>query len=237
MGAASAREMRAMAAMDQMAKERGVRIGYKTDSRLMRVLGLLLFFCPAFMTRFTTSGFKVVWFPSVEFLKQAARYAQVLAHELTHLDDQRGILRAVRFGVMYYFPQWLGPLGLLGLLDPFLLGAEGGCVMWPFLAFLVCFGPLPAPGRAYLEMRGYAITIASWKWMGGSCLFATDEWVEEHCDSIIENFCGGNPSGTGTTLFAACCWMLRCSPEQNNRVPGLISLTSDPISSASKTAQ
>lgn len=193
MGAAvSTHEMRAMACMDQMAKDRGVRVGFKTESGLMKLLGGLLWFNKAFMTRFTTSAPGVVWFPNRGVLDQPARYARVMAHELVHLDDQLGIWRAIRFGLMYFFPQWLGLLGLLGLLDPMVFGASGGHTMWPFFILLVCFGPWPSPGRMHLEMRGYAISIASWKWIGGTTLYPTDEWVEEHCASTIENFVSGN---------------------------------------------
>ena len=90
-------------------------------------------------------------------LKENDHYSAilVLAHEWVHLSDRKrfGLL----FDIGYLFPQCLA---FLSLLAPFL------SVWW--LLCLLFLLPIPSPTRAWLEFRGYSMTMACKWWLTGN---------------------------------------------------------------------
>jgi len=142
----------------------GFDVRLKQESRLMRVLGKLLFFAPTFMTQYTTTIGSVVYVP--EKAAQDPLYWKVLAHELVHVSDKtRNSSGTVGFGLLYLFPQWLAALGLIGPF--FAVLTQDPTWLWGLLLLLLA-APLPAPYRTRLEMRGYAMSIAVNYWRHGS---------------------------------------------------------------------
>ena len=123
------------------------RIRFKDEAWEMQALYLFVFwFCPDFLTRFTTVIGRTIYFPNRQYLE---RYPQVatrtLAHEAVHLLDQQRWGKGL-FILSYLFPQILS-LGVF--LFPF---------MGPFsLLFLLFLAPWPAPFRAHIEARAYAM--------------------------------------------------------------------------------
>ena len=87
----------------------------------------------------------------------------VLAHEWVHLSDRKrfGFL----FDIGYLFPQCLA---FLSLLAPFL------SVWW--LLCLLFLLPIPSPTRAWLEFRGYSMTMACKWWLTGNGI--NYYWIE-----------------------------------------------------------
>lgn len=127
----------------------GIKIKYKNESKLMKFLGLFLFFNNKFMTNYTTVVGKTVYFPDEAWVdRNRERAARVLCHELVHITDEDRI-GAFTFRMTYLFPQWLSVFSLFA----FLVGPVA-------LIFLLFLAPLPAPFRAFWEMRGYAMTDA-----------------------------------------------------------------------------
>ncbi len=126
----------------------GIRVRFKDQSRLMRFIGRVMFFNRLFMTHYTTTIGKTVYFPRGE------DNWLTLAHEAVHaLDYER---RPVRFTLGYLMPQLLGVLGLLSLVGALwctwsLLGA----------VLLLALAPWPSPWRLARERRGYQVTIAA----------------------------------------------------------------------------
>ena len=146
--------------MYALAVKRGVTISYKNQSKLMRLLGWLLFFNPKFMSEYTTTLHKTVYFPSLVFVQEHPDIAwRVLVHEMVHVEDSIALFAPV-FGLLYLFPQCLAGLSLLALLGFWFP------TMWWFAAFLLCLLPFPAPGRKWAEMRGYGMSIAVLVWAG-----------------------------------------------------------------------
>jgi hypothetical protein len=98
----------------------GVQIKFKDESTLMKLLGFLSYpFNPDFMTSYTTTLGKTMWFPTkADYEGQPRSSFGVMAHELVHIvdGDTRGWL--LDLGVM--FPQVL-------------------CVI-PLIAYAVCAG-------------------------------------------------------------------------------------------------
>ena len=127
----------------------GIRVKFKDESPFMKMLGLLLFFNPRFMSSFTTTIGSTVYFPSriwLENRKDSA--ARVLAHELVHVADATEA-GSIVFSYCYLLPQTLALLSLLAIV---------GSMWW--LSCLIFLLPFPAPMRTYYELRGYAITDA-----------------------------------------------------------------------------
>lgn len=141
-------------------------IRFKDESRLMKALGAILFFNPQFMNRYITVIGNSVYFPSRVWLasnRDAA--ARVLCHELVHVADERRV-GSWLFKLSYLFPQWLALLSLSSIV----IGPWG-------LAFLLFLAPLPAPFRAFWELRGYMMTDAVYHLAFGS--FADTNWLAE----------------------------------------------------------
>ncbi len=129
----------------------GVRVRFKDESYLMRILGLILFFNRSFMTGYITTIGRTVYFPTRAMVEGDMPEWPTLAHEGVHVADY--VRAPVRFVLGYLFPQWLavGALAAIGARwSPWFLFA---------LLALVALAPWGAPGRARLERRGYQMTL------------------------------------------------------------------------------
>jgi len=111
-------------------------------------------------TRYITVINGECWFPSSYFSEDGKKFINdstgvlsVLAHESVHeLDRKR--LGTIPFTALYLFPQILAVFSLLSILAVWNLNW-----LWCLL-FLLCLTPLPAPGRVYLETRGYKMNMS-----------------------------------------------------------------------------
>lgn len=124
---------------------------------LVRPFALL--FNREFETRYITVINGTCWFPASYFdsngcLDDASHdIIELLAHETIHEYD-RMRLGTARFTAQYMFPQ------VLALLAAFSLLAFWSSWWLLSLLFLIFLAPLPAPGRALLEIRGYKVNLA-----------------------------------------------------------------------------
>lgn len=124
-----------------------LKIKYKNHSWFMKLLSVVFFFSPGFMTRYTTTIGNTVYFPSKEFVqKHEVSSCIIVLHELVHLYDQK-IMSKSLFLFTYLFPQILSPICLLLI---FLLTWK---IMLP-LAIIFAL-PIPAVFRMYWEKRAY----------------------------------------------------------------------------------
>lgn len=127
----------------------GIKIRFKNQSKLMKALSLFLFLNKNFMTQYTTTLGKTIYFPSEKWLEEnRERASKVLCHELVHVADEDRIGSFV-FRMTYLFPQWMSLFALCALF----VGP------WA-LAFLLFLAPLPAPFRAFWELRAYTVSDA-----------------------------------------------------------------------------
>jgi len=134
-----------------------VKIAFKDESFLMKLLGFLLFFTKGFMTSFTTTLGNTVYFPSREWLEKNEHSAiRILAHEIVHIHDRKKLNKrgtVILYPVLYLIPQILAVFSLLAFLAFINLN-------WLFcLLFLLFLAPIPAPGRFYIESRGYTMNL------------------------------------------------------------------------------
>lgn len=124
-------------------------IKYKDESWEMQVLNLfVIWFCPNFLTQFTTVIGNTIYFPSRAYVRWNPDGAmRTLAHEVVHILDMDKWTPGFFMGA-YLFPQILA----LGVFTFPFFG------LWSLL-FLIFLLPIPAPFRYYFEARGYAMDV------------------------------------------------------------------------------
>lgn len=128
-----------------------LKIKYKDQSWIMRLLGRFLFFNHDFMKLYSTTVGETIYFPNERFIKSHPVSASVvLLHELVHLHDQRRIGKPL-FVLSYVFPQIIVPICLLLCF----------CISWKImlpLSLVFCV-PIPAVFRMYWEKRAYLSSL------------------------------------------------------------------------------
>lgn len=124
------------------------KIKYKDESKPMGFLGKMLFFNKSF-DKFTTTINKTIYFPSKKNLEDGpVSSTSTLLHELVHVSDSKR-LTFPAFAFVYLCPQIL-----------FLFFIPLFFVSWKIALFgLIFLAPLPALGRAWLEYRGYCMSM------------------------------------------------------------------------------
>ena len=150
----------------------GFRVRSKGSSVLMKIIAIFLYpFCPKFMTQFTTTIVRTVYFPDGYVEEQPGDAARTLAHEGQHLIDGEG--NQPWFSISYLFPQCLALLAL---------GAVGAIWWTPMLWCLLALGflaPWPAPWRVHWERRGYLVTMICDAARGGQWDIEAD-WYQKY---------------------------------------------------------
>ena len=149
----------------------GFKIRSKKDSPLMRALSNLLFFNKGFMSRYITTIYPVMYVPGWwgKYKNMSLVELGIIAHEYVHLHDRKRL--GWLFNILYLSPQVFSLLAF---------GAFWN--LW-FLMALLFLLPWPSPGRAWLEFRGYRMSIAFHYWA-----------KKEKCDldMIVEEFTNSN---------------------------------------------
>lgn len=154
-----------------IARGHAVKIRSKSESLLMRIVGTLLFFNPAFMRDYTTTIGNTVYFPDGFVDRDPGTAWGVLAHEGMHLEQFRRV-GPIKFSLAYLFP---APLALLAL----------GAFWSPwFLLAMVFLAPLPAPWRVKWEREAYLVTAVCDAARGWDI---TEDW---YIDFQVECYCG-----------------------------------------------
>ena len=129
----------------------GFEILSKKESPLIKFVSKLLFFNKRFLTGYVTTLYPKVYVPELPWReKDHVAAMATLAHEYVHLKDRKRMW--LFFNFLYLFPQNLAPFALLGVFDN---------NPWWFLCLLFLL-PIPSPTRAWLEFRGYRMTLAVW---------------------------------------------------------------------------
>jgi len=127
------------------------KIKAKNKSLFMRLLGVLLFFNKAFMTRYTTTIGKTIYFPTDDYITNDPKRAlDICAHEFVHMWDES---RMSGYKFKYLSVQ---------IWAIFSLGAFLAFFNLYFLLFLVCMifaAPWASPWRTAIETNGYAMNM------------------------------------------------------------------------------
>jgi len=125
-----------------------IKVKFKNESTLMKILSYLLFFNRQFMTKYITTISDTIYFPTSEMFESDDHSSiSIVAHEYVHIMDSH---QDKLFKVKYLLPQILAPLMLL----------------WAFLSwwvaiplFVLFLLPLPAYWRKEYEVRGYKMSL------------------------------------------------------------------------------
>jgi hypothetical protein len=137
----------------------GFQIKFKNESPFMKFLGKIMFFNKSFMTNYVTTIGKTIYFTDrKEFEKNRGSYFKTLCHEYVHVMDY--VQRPICFILGYIFPQFLSIFSLgaiLAVINPWFL---------LFLLALLFAAPIPSPGRAETEFRGYGMSCKVRIWGG-----------------------------------------------------------------------
>ena len=144
------------------------RIKFKDESWEMRLLNIfVVWFCPGFMTHFTTVLGRTIYFPNRQYVFGNETAAmRSLTHEVVHLLDAERWSWPL-FAAGYLFPQILA----LGVFTFPLFG-------WFSAIFLIFLLPLPSPFRFYFESRAYAMDV----------LTAPEVWQDHVLRNSIHHF-------------------------------------------------
>ena len=135
-----------------------LQVKFKDQSTLMKVIGKICFFNPAFMTSFVTTIGNTIYMPNYAYTQTQAG-TDVFIHEVVHLYDQK------RFSFLYTLAYALPQLLFLPSLLLFLISYK---LAIPVSLFFLL--PIPAPWRTYFEKRAYSVQLYVYKQMWGSSL-------------------------------------------------------------------
>ena len=128
-----------------------LKIAFKDESWLMKLIGKVAFFNPKFMTSFITTLGSTVYVPSREWLAKQpdSSMLQIMAHEYMHMRDNQ------KWNFLFHLA-YLFPITLLPVIAALLFVLP----WWACLMLAaVCVAPLPAPGRMHFELRGYTMSM------------------------------------------------------------------------------
>lgn len=133
----------------------GFRVAYKDETGWMKALAAVVKpFNPDFLTRYTTTVGKTVYFPSRQVYEASPKGSiTVLAHELVHLLDDQA--HPWLFRLSYLFPQALAPLAFVAYLA--MAGKQGwplGVVLGGALAGLLAASWVGSPLAAVVFLTG-----------------------------------------------------------------------------------
>ena len=83
-----------------------LEIKYKNESIFMKILGMLLFFNPAFMTSYTTTIGSTIYFPDQRFIvSRETSSSIILLHELVHIIEPTHNARFIEL-MDLHLPTW-----------------------------------------------------------------------------------------------------------------------------------
>jgi len=132
----------------------GFEVKAKNESKFVKFLSYLLFFNKGFMTRYITTLYPRIFIPTLAWEdKNTLSTVIVYAHEYVHLKDRH--LMGWLFNYLYLTPQLYSLFALLAIFAS----------NWWLLSLLFLL-PLPSPGRMWLELRGYTMSMAVTHWYG-----------------------------------------------------------------------
>lgn len=144
--------------IEELLREYGATIEYKTESKLMKALGVLLWPINKHFDRYITTIGKKIYVPSREWMSQPEEAIRgVIYHECVHLDQQRSMGRFA-FAACY-LDRWLFASFMSSI---FVLHIEEFSFVEGVLTSLgIAVGSALCYGAASLEAEAYARSIVA----------------------------------------------------------------------------
>lgn len=197
-----------------------LKIKFKDESRLMKLLSHIIFFNNKFMTNFTTTIGSTIYFPSKQILNDKKQDAFItLLHELVHIWDSK---QNIFFKFLYLFPQILVIL-LIPLLFVF---------SWKIIVPLMVLSALPIPAyfRMQYEKRAYFISLYVMHNLSKKHNYY-NSYIYEYKDKCLQNFKNTNYyfMWTFSSLDKEFDNMLKLIKNDKKPIDGLIMLIIDEL--------
>jgi hypothetical protein len=156
----------------------GFKIAYKDESWLMKIISYILFYNKTFMTNYTTTIGKTVYFPNRQFVQNKSFNAiNILAHEFVHAKDSNRQGEII-FSFFYLFPQSLSLFMLLLLPTSVIIS---------LVLFAIFLSPLPAYWRKIYEMRGYQMSLFTYAELMRELNYSEED-IKENLQKAAKNF-------------------------------------------------
>ncbi len=163
---------------DLSTKLPGFKIAYKDESWLMKIISYILFYNKTFMTSYTTTIGKTVYFPNRKFVQDRSSDAiDILSHEFVHAVDSERQGQII-FSFFYLFPQSLSLLMLL------LLPIN---IIVSLILFVVFLSPIPAYWRKVYEVRGYQMSLFTYAELMKELNYS-EEKIKETLEKAAKSF-------------------------------------------------
>lgn len=125
-----------------------LKINYKNESILMKIIGFILFFNKDFLSEYTTTLGNFIYFPNKEIIrKRPISMSIVFLHELVHVYDFNKL--NIIFSILYLTPQ----IFFIFFIPFTIIFGKIGLL---FLLFLL---PIPSFFRMYFEKRAYLSSL------------------------------------------------------------------------------
>lgn len=125
----------------------GIKIAYKDQSILMKILSFIFYFSKGFKNEYTTMIGNTIYFPSKTYVNHHPISALIaVLHDVVHINDK---LTKLMPTILYMFPQVLSLLFLPLLFISLKLA----------LIFLIFLFPFPAYFRMIIEKRAYIASL------------------------------------------------------------------------------
>lgn len=160
--------------LEALANQHGIRLAVKEESLMMRLFALILFFNPRFLDGYITTFGEKVYYPR-HMLDDDHIVITTLPHEMVHIHDSR--MNGVIYILSYLSPQIFALFSVMACFSVW----NGYNMLW--LLSLLFLLPVPSHGRANIEIRGFAMSMAVWYWMH-------NDQRSEPPDYIIDQFTG-----------------------------------------------
>ncbi len=159
-----------------------VKIELKKNSNLMKTIGWIfktLKFNPLFMERYFTTIGQTIYIPETAKTMDDNHLLQIVIHECLHMFDENRLSKPL-YVFLYMSPQILALFALFAFFSN-----------W-FLLCLLFLLPIPSPGRFWLELRAYRVSVLYTKHMQGNkddILNLTHGWIVEQLSKKFYYFC------------------------------------------------
>src|SRR5690606_9146614 len=126
----------------------GLKIKFKNESFLMKIISLILFFNKDFSNLYITTIGNTCYFPNREFLEKHIKASLItICHEYVHANDNE---KNKLFPFLYLFPQILAPFMLVFGFYSWILA---------LILFTIFLLPIPSYFRKIYELRGYKMSL------------------------------------------------------------------------------
>lgn len=164
-----------------------LNIKFKDSSKLMKLLGFILFFNSKFLTTFTTTICSTIYLPNKKVFdyQNSINLLITLSHEYQHTCDYLN-------NKFWYLFSYLFPLSILPIILLLLIFLPWYIVL---ILSILCFSPIPSFFRKKWEFRGYVMSMFAYNEIMKQLNFGYNERKDKlvsYANFVNNNFSNSN---------------------------------------------